>query len=377
MLMSIASHECSHSFPTCKDRHTVSRFLRIAAPRSVQIIDQPPVPLEHGQVRVRTIYSGISAGTELTAYRGTNPYLTSVWDPVSRLFEPGREDLGYPLDGWGYSEVGEVVEVAPPAQGDDQGGNPTDAPVQPGDLVWGIWGHRDEGVLQAEALRGHVLPAGTDPLAGAFVRVGAIALNAVLSADLGPGSTVAIFGQGVIGLLATRFAVLNGATVVAVDGIEARRTQALAWGASHAMAPSPALAGDIRGITGGAGVDVAIELSGNYRALHEATRAVGADGTVVAAGFYQGDAAGVRFGEEFHHNRVQLLASQIGSVPNRLRARWTVPRLQQTVVDHLAAGLVDAPALVTHTYPLAEAAKAYELLDTDAASALQVVLEFP
>jgi threonine dehydrogenase-like Zn-dependent dehydrogenase len=161
-----------------------------------------------------------------------------------------------------------------------------------------------------------------------------------------------------------------------VDGIEGRRSRSLAWGAGHALNPSQELAGEIRRITNGAGVDVAIELSGNYRALHEATRAVGADGTVIAAGFYQGEAAGVRFGEEFHHNRVQLLASQIGSVPNRLRSRWTVPRLQQTVVDHLAQGLLDAPSLVTHTFPLAEAAKAYELLDTDPQSALQAVLEF-
>ena len=353
----------------------MSRFLRIAAPRSVAIVDQPSAPLEPGQVRLRTIYSGISAGTELTAYRGTNPYLTSVWDPSSRLFEPGHEALGYPLDGWGYSEVGEVVEIAPPA-GQAAGEAGPDPAVQLGDIVWGIWGHRDEGVLAAESLRGHVLPQGMDPLAGAFVRVGAIALSAVLAADLGPGSTVAIFGQGVIGLLATRFAVLNGASVISVDGIGARRDKALEWGAGHALSPAPQLAGDIRRITAGAGVDVAIELSGNYRALHEATRAVGADGTVIAAGFYQGEAAGVRFGEEFHHNRVQLLASQIGSVPNRLRSRWTVPRLQHTVVDHLATGLVDAPSLVTHTFPLADSAKAYELLDTDASSALQVVLEF-
>lgn len=353
----------------------MSRFLRIAAPRSVAIIDQPSAPLEAGQARVRTIYSGISAGTELTAYRGTNPYLTSTWDPASRLFRPGQEALGYPLDAWGYSEVGEVVEVCPPAGG---AGAPDadDAPVQVGDVVWGIWGHRDEGVLAAESLRGHVLPEGVDPMAGAFVRVGAIALSAVLAADLGPGSTVAIFGQGVIGLLATRLAVLNGAGVIAVDGIESRRQRALQWGAGHALSPTPELAAEVRRITNGAGVDVAIELSGNYRALHEATRAVGADGTVIAAGFYQGEAAGVRLGEEFHHNRVQLLASQIGSVPNRLRSRWTVPRLQQTVVDHLAKGLVDAPSLVTHTFPLADSAKAYELLDTDPQSALQVVLEF-
>ena len=358
----------------------MSRFLRIVAPHSVAVVDQPSVPLEAGQARIRTLYSGISAGTELTAYRGTNPYLTSTWDPTSRLFESGSAGLNYPLDAWGYSEVGEVAEVAPAAAGPRAPASDispaADAPVRVGDVVWGIWGHRDEGVLAAESLRGHVLPPGMDPLAGAFVRVGAIALSAVLAADLGPGSTVAIFGQGVIGLLATRFAVLNGATVICVDGIEARRKRALDWGAGQALSPSPGLAGEIRRITHGAGVDVAIELSGNYGALHEATRAVGADGTVIAAGFYQGEAAGVRFGEEFHHNRVQLLASQIGSVPNRLRSRWTVPRLQQTVVDHLASGLVEAPSLVTHTFPLADAAKAYELLDTDPASALQVVLEF-
>lgn len=352
----------------------MSRFLRFVAPRSVAVINTPPPRLEAGQVRVRTVYSGISAGTEMTAYRGTNPYLTSAWNPETRLFEPGQAGLNYPLDAWGYSEVGEVIEIAAPAA--DAAGEESGAPVKIGDTVWGIWGHREEGILSAEALRGHVLPAGTDPLAGAFVRVGAIALNAVLAADLGPGTIVTVFGQGVIGLLATRFAVQNGATVIAVDGIESRREQALRWGAEHALTPSEALASEIRALTGGRGADAAIELSGNYRALHEATRAVGADGTVVAAGFYQDEAAGVRFGEEFHHNRVQLLASQIGSVPNRLRARWDVPRLQETVVDFLSRGLVDAPALVTHKFSLADAANAYELLDTDPASALQIVLEF-
>ncbi|MEV7605896.1 zinc-binding alcohol dehydrogenase [Paenarthrobacter sp. NPDC089322] len=349
----------------------MSRFLRIAAPHTVDIVDAPSPALDNGQVRVRTLYSGISAGTEMTAYRGTNPYLTSSWNPSTRLFEAGQSGLNYPLDAWGYSEVGEVVEIAPALS--PGSGTP---PVKPGDIVWGVWGHREEGVLTAEALRGHVLPAGMDPLAGAFVRVGAIALNAVLAADLGPGSTVAIFGQGVIGLLATRFAVLNGAKVITVDGIDNRRQRSLEWGAAHSLAPSEMLAAHIRELTDGGGTDVAIELSGNYKGLHEATRAVGPDGTVVAAGFYQGGAEGVFFGEEFHHNRVQLLASQIGSVPNRLRPRWTVDRIQDTVVDLLSGGMVDVPSLVTHKFPLAGSADAYRLLDTQPGSALQVVLEF-
>ena len=351
----------------------MASVLRFAAPRTVEVVDLPTARLQPGEVRVRTLYSGISAGTEMTAYRGTNPYLTSEWDPELRLFR-GADDqrpAAYPLDGWGYSEVGEVVEVAARADGTI----PQDAPAV-GDLVWGIWGHRAEGVLPIEKLAGHTLPAGLDPLAGSFARVGAIALNAVLAADLGVGSTVVVFGQGVIGLIATRLAVLNGATVIAVDGIAARRTAAASWGAAHVLEPGDQLAYTIRELTGGVGADVAIELSGNYHALHSAMRAVGADGTVVASGFYQGDATPLRLGEEFHHNRIQLIASQIGSVPNRLRARWDVPRLQRTVLDVLADGRLEATSLVTHRFSINDAAQAYELLDSDPSAALQIVLEF-
>lgn len=350
----------------------MTQVVRFAAPRRVEVIETSPTPLSEGQVRVRTIATGISAGTELTAYRGTNPYLTSTWDPQSKVFRDADQVAppGYPLDGWGYSEVGEVVEIAPdPARPDNQDD------VAVGDIVWGIWGHRSEGVLTQDALRGHQLPDGLDPVAGCFVRVGAIALNAVLAADLNPGSTVVILGQGVIGLLATRFATLAGARVIAVDGIERRLEVAKAFGAHSVLTPGPELPYQVRDLTGSTGVDVAIELSGSYHALQSATRVVGPDGTVVASGFYQGEAQPLRLGDEFHHNRVQIVASQIGGVPPRLQARWDVPRLQRTVVDLLAQGTPDVRDLVSHRYPIADAAAAYELLDTDGAAALQVVLD--
>jgi 2-desacetyl-2-hydroxyethyl bacteriochlorophyllide A dehydrogenase len=356
----------------------VNSFLRFSAPHTIDIVSSPPVELPPGHVRVRTIASGISAGTELTAYRGTNPYLNSVWDADQRIFRhDGATAPGYPLDGWGYSEVGEVVEVADAPLAGDPAGTAGSAgrPAAVGDIVWGIWGHRSEGIVAQKSLIGHQLPAHLDPLAGIFVRVGAIALNAVLAADLGVGSTVAIFGQGVIGLLATRLATLNGATVIAVDGVPSRRERALTLGARHALAASEYPAPAIRELTQG-GTDCAIELSGNYAALQEATRAVGADGTVVASGFYQGQASALSLGEEFHHNRVQLIASQIGSPPNRLRARWDVPRLQQTIVDGMASGALDPVSLISHRFGLTDAGEAFRMLDEDAAAALQVVLEF-
>lgn len=348
----------------------MERVVQFTGPRQVEILEQPQAPLPPGHLRVRTLYSGISAGTELTAYRGTNPYLTRTWDPEARLFRDDAAGIQYPVAGWGYSEVGEVLEAAPDLA--DTPGLP-----QPGDLVWGIWGHRSEGIVPAERMIGHNLPTGLEPLAGAFARVGAIAYNAVLAGDIHLGEDVTVFGQGVIGLLTTRLAQLNGARVTAVDALDSRLETAKHFGAHHTLnARTDNVAERVRDATAGTGADLAIEISGAYPALHEALRSVAVGGRVVASGFYQGDGIGLRLGDEFHHNRVQLICSQIGGVPPHLSHRWTVERLQQTFLRLVAEGQVDVTSLVSHVVPAADAADAYVLLDERPAEALQVVLEF-
>lgn len=278
--------------------------------------------------------------------------------------------ISYPVAGWGYSEVGHVTEVSPELAG-------TPGLPAVGDLVWGIWGHRSEGIVPAERMVGHTLPTGLDPLAGAFARVGAIAYNAVLAADIHLGEDVAVFGQGVIGLLTTRLSALSGARVTAIDAIDTRLAAARAHGAAHTLnARDGGVAESLRAATEGRGADVAIEISGVHAALHDAIRSVTAGGRVIASGFYQGDGTGLRLGDEFHHNRVQIVCSQIGGVPPQLSHRWTVERLQRTFLRLVADGLVDVHSLVSHTVPVADAADAYVLLDQRPAEALQVVLEF-
>ena len=343
----------------------------LAGPGDVRLVEEDRQALRPGTVRVRTLYSGISAGTELTAYRGSNPYLTKTWDPDRRLFTDGGATVGYPVLGWGYSEVGCVVEAAPDVDRTVPG-------RRVGDVVYGIWGHRSEAVLAAEATEGRLVPPSADPVVGVFARVGAVALNAVLAARLHLGETVAVFGQGVIGLLATRLAVLSGARVIAVDTIPGRRELATAMGASLALdAADPAfpVADAVKRVVPD-GADVTIELSGSYRALHEAVRVTAPGGRVIAAGFYQGEAEGLRLGEEFHHNRIELVSSQIGGVPAGLAGRWTPERLHRSFMGLVFDGRVDVAPLVKHVVPCGEVAAAYRLLDQRPAEALQTVLDF-
>ncbi|SCL35664.1 hypothetical protein GA0070624_5323 [Micromonospora rhizosphaerae] len=67
----------------------MQQVVEFLGPCVVGLAAEPAKPVSPGTVRVRTWYSGISAGTELTAYRGTNPYLNKTWGSDRRLFVEG------------------------------------------------------------------------------------------------------------------------------------------------------------------------------------------------------------------------------------------------------------------------------------------------
>ncbi|MEV5963145.1 zinc-binding dehydrogenase [Kribbella sp. NPDC051952] len=326
-------------------------------------VEHTPAPDE---VLIRTLYSGISAGTELTAYRGSNPYMNKRWDDESRLFVDGDTSISYPVDGWGYEEVGEIALVGSEAVG-----------VQVGDVVWGTWGHRSHTLKKASWASQRILDPAVDPRVGIFSQIGAIALNLVLDADIHIGETVAVFGLGVPGQLAAQLARLNGGRVIAVDNLPARRQLALDLGADIALDPADGgVAERIRDLTDGRGADVCLEVSGNYRALHEAVRAVAYSSRVCVAGFMQGDGVGLRLGEEFHHNRVALVCSQISGVAPATQHRWNYDRLARTAIQLAGAKRLHVTELITHTVPMSEAAEAFKMLDERPEEALQVVLSF-
>jgi threonine dehydrogenase-like Zn-dependent dehydrogenase len=340
--------------------------ITLHAPREVTLVEYSEPELAPNQVRLRTLYSGISAGTELNSYRGVSPYLTKRWDSTRRLFVSADTSTAYPLNNWGYEEVGEITDLGAAV-----------SRVKKGDIIWGTWGHRSTHTASEEWAAERILPASLDPLCGIFSHVGSIGLNVMLDADIHLGEYVAVFGQGVMGLTVTQMAKANGGTVIAVDGIARRLELARACGATHLINFHEQDAAEaIKALTGNRGADVSIEISGTYGALNEAIRASAYNSRVVAASSYPGPGTALQLGDEFHHNRVQVICSQISGSNPRVDHRWDRLRLNQTVMRLQAQGVLDLKRLISDIIPAQDARRAYKQLDQDPSAVVEVVLKF-
>jgi 2-desacetyl-2-hydroxyethyl bacteriochlorophyllide A dehydrogenase len=324
--------------------------------------------LAAGEVRIQTLYSGISAGTELTAYRGSNPYMRKRWDTAQRLFVPGKAtSVRYPVVGWGYEECGTIVEIG---QGVKR--------VKVGDMIYGAWGHRTETIVKEKYAAERVLPANLHPMLGIFSQIGAIALNGAHDAAIRIGETVAVFGLGTPGQIVAQLAKKSGARVIGVDLYPMRRQLALDLCAVDVAldAQQGNIAEQIKAMTKMRGADVCIEVSGAYPALHEAIRSTAYSGKAVTLGFFQGAGQGLCLGEEFHHNRVNVVCSQIYGVSPELTYRWNKARLITTVMQLQAEGVLNLRPLISHIVPFRDAADAFRLVDCDPEQTVQVVLDY-
>lgn len=341
-------------------------MVSFTGPRHAAVVPEDTPPLQPQDVRLQTLFSGISAGTELTAYRGTNPYLNRRWDAALRLFMDGDTGLEYPVNGWGYEEVGRVVELGAGVSG-----------LKVGDIVWGTWGHRTHAVRTAEYCARRLLPPEVDARIGIFSQIGGIGLNLVLDADIHLGETVVLFGLGVPGQIAAQMARLNGARVIGVDLLAARRDLAMRLGIHETLDPSSgSVAERVRELTEGRGADVVLDVTGSYVALQEAIRCAAYNAKVIVASFLQGGGTALRLGEEFHHNRVALISSQISGVSPAVQHRWSVDRLCHTAMNLAVEGRINVTDLISHEFDLDDAPAAFDMLDDQPDEALQVVLRF-
>jgi threonine dehydrogenase-like Zn-dependent dehydrogenase len=329
--------------------------------RTVQIVETgevechvyEPAPLADGQVRVRTVRSAVSTGTEMTFYGrdASNVYLHKQWNEELRLFEPGTPSIDFPFV-FGYRASGEVVESRSPD-------------VAVGHRVYGNWRHTELTSMSAQRAIDHTLPAELTWDDGVDLgQMGPICVNAVaFGGGEHAGGPAVVLGAGPVGLITAQIAAAEGAQVFVVDRVAERLKVARDLGLETVEAAEGVdVAATLKRRFGSEGIAVAWECTGSTFALHEAIRVVRRKGLVVAVGFYQGESRGLLLGDEFHHNGIRVVCGQIGNI----HEAYTWDTLRERITELALAGTVKLGSLPRLTLPVEEAAAAFAALGNPA-----------
>lgn len=180
------------------------------------------------------------------------------------------------------------------------------------------------------------------------------------------GDTVAVFAQGPIGLCATAGARLMGAsTIIGVESVPARMEIARRMGADHVVDFSVVDPVDeILRLTGGRGVDVAIEALGRQETFEAALRVLRPGGTLSSLGVYSSDL------------RIPLGPFLAGLGDHRIVTTLCPggKERMRRLIGVVASGRVDTRALVTHRFKLDEIEQAYELFANQRDGVLKVAI---
>jgi threonine dehydrogenase-like Zn-dependent dehydrogenase len=265
----------------------------------------PPAP---GEALVRTLYSGISRGTERLVFEG------GIGETEFERMCCPMQDGTFPFPvKYGYCATG-VVEEGPREL--------------IGRNVFALHPHQDYFVAPVSALA--PIPDQVPVRRATLAANMETALNAAWDSGAGPGDRIVVVGCGIVGLLVASLAArLPGAAVTAIDTDTSRRSLVQSLGAAFATpdrAPADA--------------DIVFHTSATGPGLNTAIRCAGIEGTIVEMSWYGSKPVQVELGGAFHSRRLKLVSSQVGMVSPSRRARWDYRRRLTS-----ALGLLDLPAL--------------------------------
>jgi len=269
---------------------------------------------------VRTVFSGISRGTERLVFEGRLP--ESEWLRMRCPHQHG----GFPFPvKYGYAAVG-LVEDGPPEWR--------------GRAVFALHPHQDRFVIPArDAVP---LPEGLSPRRAILAANMETAINALWDSGARAGEAIAVVGAGVVGCLIAHLAArLPGARVTLVD--IARERAAIAGRLALGFAPP----GDAPGHA-----DIVFHTSASEAGLRSALELAGFEGRIVEVSWFGDKEVSLPLGGAFHSQRLQIISSQVGAVSPAMRARWTHRRRLETALSLLCDEALDA--LITEEVAFAD-----------------------
>ena len=269
-----------------------ARAFWLVGPSAGEIRPLELPPTGPGEVLVRTLYSGVSRGTETLVFQGRVP--PSQYAVMRAPFQDG--DFPWPVK-YGYLSVGTVEEG--PAH-------------LLGRTVFSLFPHQSAFVVPVEAVS--VVPDDVPPERAVLAGTVETAVNALWEAAPLIGDRVAVVGGGMVGCCVARLlARIPGARVTLVDVDPARVEMASALGVHFAEATDA--------LDTVKGCDLVVHTSATSAGLQLSLDLLGTEGTVIELSWYGDREVELALGGTFHSARLAIRASQVGEVAPARRAR--------------------------------------------------------
>lgn len=272
-----------------------------------------PGPAEN-EVRVKTLYSGISKGTESLVFAGKVPV-----SEYSRMRAPFQEgEFPYPVK-YGYISIGHV-----------ESGHG----ALIGKTVFCLYPHQNQYNVPVSAVT--VLPDYVPAERAVLTANMETAINALWDAQPSIGDRISVVGAGVVGSLVAYLAArIPGCNVQLID-INTQREKIAKALETPFLAPEKAQTDQ----------DIVIHCSATEKGLNTALELAGFEATVIELSWFGDRTATINLGGAFHSQRLQIKGSQVGHIASPQRARWSyqrrlqlaLSRLQDPVLDCLISG---------------------------------------
>jgi len=266
-------------------------FTRFGGPEVLEVAEVPVPAVGAGEVLVRVAAVSVGRLLDLTARAGTHPYARFVLPHVL-----GAEHAGTVAavgDGVHEVKAGDRVAVLPVLTcGSCRACREGATEECPRLQIMGV--HRPGAYAEytvVPAANVHALPAGLDPwTAAGLALAGPVAYNQLSQAGLRPEDWVLVQGgSSALGSLTAALAAHLGARVIGTSRFAGKRERMLEIGMIAAVdSASPAFVEEVLALTGGAGVNIAVDNLGDERVFEETLAVLGTRGTVVTSGAFLG-----------------------------------------------------------------------------------------
>jgi NADPH:quinone reductase-like Zn-dependent oxidoreductase len=271
--------------------HHTARQFWIKMPGQAEIRHVSLGVRSDGDVLVRTLFSGISRGTESLVFRGEVP--PSMYESMRAPFQEGT--FPGPVK-YGYSSVGVVEEGITSLVGKP---------------VFCLYPHQDLYHVPVAAVQ--PVPEGVPAKRAVLAANMETAVNILWDARPCVGDRVVIIGAGVVGfLVAILCKGIPGCEVTVVDPMETRKSVAAHLGLV-CQSEVPTLSS----------ADVVVHSSGTVQGLRAALTVAGEEATIIDASWYGTKDVPLPLGERFHSARLTIKSSQVGRLPVDRLNRWT------------------------------------------------------